>query len=38
MFYVSQTTGGLNVNIKTFKVDGFTLLSSDFSIENNMMI
>ncbi|WP_460219492.1 T9SS type A sorting domain-containing protein [Psychroserpens sp. MEBiC05023] len=33
----SQITGGLNVNVETFWVQGFSLLSSDFSIENNII-
>lgn len=33
----SQITGGLNVNVETFWVQGFSLLSSDFSIENNVI-
>ncbi|MCK8481714.1 T9SS type A sorting domain-containing protein [Psychroserpens algicola] len=33
----SQTTGGFNVNVETFWVQGFSLLSSDFSIEDNVI-
>lgn len=33
----SQITGGLNVNVETFWVQGFSLLSSEFSIENNVI-
>ncbi len=33
----SQMTGGLNVNVETFWVQGFSLLESDFSIENNII-
>ncbi|WP_296381309.1 T9SS type A sorting domain-containing protein [Winogradskyella sp.] len=33
----SQVIGGLNVNVKTFEVEGFNLLSSDFSIEDSII-
>ncbi|XCF06492.1 T9SS type A sorting domain-containing protein [Tamlana crocina] len=33
----SQITGGLNVNVETFWTEGFSLLSSNFSIENNVI-
>jgi hypothetical protein len=33
----SQITGGLNVNVETFWVQGFSLLSSEFSIENKVI-
>ncbi|MFD1017397.1 T9SS type A sorting domain-containing protein [Winogradskyella rapida] len=33
----SPITGGLNVNVETFWEQGFSLLSSDFSIENNII-
>lgn len=33
----SQVTGGLNVNVENSWVQGFSLLSSDFSIENNII-
>jgi hypothetical protein len=33
----SQITGGLNVNVETFWLQGFSLLSSEFSIENKVI-
>ncbi|NRD22858.1 T9SS type A sorting domain-containing protein [Winogradskyella litoriviva] len=33
----TQITGGLNVNVETFWHQGFSLLSSEFSIENNVI-
>lgn len=33
----SQITGGLNVNVETLWAQGFSLLSSEFSIENNVI-